>query len=113
VRGDYKTGYGYYFVIDGINGNRYQIFKVGLDDEKVKTTVLKNGVINNFIVEKDVPLWLSVEAKGSNFKYSLSMDDKSYSELAQVNDSEYKEGGLGIAVLDLGATLFDMFDFSQ
>ncbi|KKS96087.1 MAG: hypothetical protein UV73_C0012G0115 [Candidatus Gottesmanbacteria bacterium GW2011_GWA2_43_14] len=41
------------------------------------------------------------------------MDDKSYSELAQVNDSEYKEGGLGIAVLDLGATLFDMFDFSQ
>ena len=113
VRGDYKTGYGYYFVIDGINGNRYQIFKIGLKDDKITTTTLKNGVINNFIVEKDTPLWLKVEAKGSNFKYFLSTDDRSYSELASVNDSEFKEGGVGIVVSDLGATLFDEFQFSQ
>src|SRR3989338_5358940 len=79
VRGDFKTGYGYYFMIHGINGNRYQILKMALKDEKTETTILKNGAINNFIVEKNVPLWLKVEAKGANFKFFLSTDDKSYS----------------------------------
>ena len=113
VRGDFKTGYGYYFMIDGVNGNRYQIFKIHLEDGKTVNTVIKNGVINNFIVEKDTPLWLKVEGKGNAFKYSLSTDGKSYSELASVKDSQYKEGGLGISVYDQGATLFDEFRFSR
>ena len=63
--------------------------------------------------KEDTPLWLKVEAKGSGFKYSLSTDDKSYSELAEIRDSEFKEGGLGISVYDRGATLFDEFRFSR
>ncbi|MBM3282649.1 hypothetical protein FJY90_00205 [Candidatus Gottesmanbacteria bacterium] len=113
VRGDYKTNYGYYFLIDGVNGNRWQIQKYGLADEKAVTTIIKNGVVNNFLVEKDKPLWLKVEAKGSNLKFYLSVDGKSFTRLGEINDGEYKEGGVGIAVFDSGATLFDGMEFSQ
>ena len=113
IRGDYKTNYGYYFMIDGVNGNRWQIFKNGLVDDKGTTTILKNGIINNFAVEENKPLWLQVEAKGSNMNFSLSTDGKSFTKLGEVNDRQFKDGGVGIAVYDSGATQFDNFEFSQ
>lgn len=113
IRGEYKTTYGYYFMIDGVGGNRWQIFKIGIVDNKATNTILKNGIINNFTVEKDKPLYLKVETKDSNMKFSLSMDKKSYTLLGEVNDTEYKEGGIGIAVYDGGITQFDDFEFSQ
>lgn len=113
IRGDYRTNYGYYFLVDGINGNRWQILKTALIDEKAQTLTLKNGMINNFAVEEDKPLWLKVEAKGDNMKYYLSVDNKSYTKLGEINDSDIKEGGVGIVVFDGGATLFDEFEFSQ
>ena len=63
--------------------------------------------------KEDTPLWLKVEAKRSGFKYFLSTDGKSYSELASVKNSQYKEGGLGISVYDQEAPLFDEFRFSR
>lgn len=113
VRGDYKTNFGYYFLIDGLNGSRWQILKYGLVDEKAAQTILKNGIINNFIVERDIPLYLKVEAKDRKMNFSLSTDDKSYTLLGQVNDSEFKEGGAGIAVYDGGMSLFDEFSLTQ
>ena len=112
-RGDYKSGYGYFFLVDGVDGNRYQIHKTGLIDNKTATTVLKIGIINNFVVEADKPLWLKVEAKGSNLKFYLSTDNKSYTRLGEINDKEFKEGGVGITVFDGGVTLFDEFEFTQ
>ncbi len=113
IRGDYKTNFGYYFMIDGLNGSRWQILKYGLVDEKPTQTVLKNGIINNFVVEKDIPLYLKVEAKDKNLKFSLSTDDKSFTLLGEVNDGEFKEGAAGIAVYDGGVSLFDEFSLMQ
>jgi hypothetical protein len=113
IRGDYRTNYGYYFLVDGINGNRWQVFKIGLVDGVTATTMLKNGVINNFMVEQDKPLWLKAEAKGDNMKFYLSTDNKSFTKLGEINDSDIKEGGVGITVFDGGATLFDEMEFSQ
>jgi hypothetical protein len=113
IRGDYKTNYGYYFLVDGLNGNRWQIMKSALIDEKTQTIILKNGIINNFMVENNKPLWLKVEARGSNLKFYLSTDNKSFTKLSEINDGDIKEGGAGITVLDSGATLFDEFEFSQ
>jgi len=113
IRGDYKTNYGYYFMIDGVGGNRWQILKYGLVDDKGTQTILKNGVINNFAVEESQPLWLKVEARGDNMKFYISTDGKSYTKLGEINDSEFKQGGVGIAVYDSGVTLFDDFEFQQ
>ncbi|OGG12542.1 hypothetical protein A3D77_04335 [Candidatus Gottesmanbacteria bacterium RIFCSPHIGHO2_02_FULL_39_11] len=113
IRGNYKTSQGYFFMIDGVGGNRWQILKNGLVDEKDAQTILKNGVINNFAVDDNQPLWLKVEARGDNMKFYLSTDGKSYTKLGEINDSEFKQGGVGIAVYDSGVTLFDDFEFQQ
>jgi len=113
IRGDYKTNYGYYFMIDGVNGNRWQIFKISKIDNQTKTTDLKKGTIDNFTVDENKPVYLKVEAKGIAFKYSLSTDGKSFTQLGEVEDSDIKQGGIGIAVYDSGATVFDNFEFSQ
>ncbi len=113
VRGDYNTGYGYYFFIDGVNGNRWQILKLGLVDKAAVMTILKNGIISNFAVEKDQPLWLKAEVKGSSLKFYISRDNKTYTFLGEAIDGEFKEGGVGISVYDGGVTLFDEMEFSQ
>lgn len=113
VRGDYNTGYGYYFFIDGVNGNRWQILKYGLVDKAAVMTTLKNGMISNFAVEKDQPLWLKAELKGPSLKFFISMDNKSYTLLGEAVDGEFNEGGVGISVYDGGVTLFDEMEFNQ
>ena len=113
VRGDYKTGYGYYFLIDGVNGNRWQIIKTGLDNKVSSTTILKNGAINNFAVELNRPLWLKAEVQGGSLKFHLSTDGKSYTLLGENSDAEFRSGGVGIAVLDGGVSQFDEIEFNQ
>lgn len=113
IRGDYNTGYGYYFLIDGVNGNRWQIIKIGVIDKKTVTTVLRNGVISNFAVEKKQPIWLKAEAKGSSLKFFVSADNKTYTLLGETTDNEFREGGVGITVFDGGATLYDEIEFTQ
>lgn len=113
IRGDYKTNLGYYFLIDGINGSRWQIQKIGLLNASPTTIVLKNGILNNFVVEEGKPIWLKVEANGNKMKYFISTDNKSFTNLGEINDSEIKEGGVGIALFDGAITLFDEFEFTQ
>lgn len=113
IRADYKTGYGYYMFIDGIGGNRWQILKTGLVDERAASTTLKNGVINNFVIEKNKPMWLKAETKDKLLKFYLSTDGNSYSLLGEVSDGEFRDGGVGITVNDGGSTYFDSFDFKQ
>lgn len=113
IKGNYQNNAGYYFMIDGVGGNRWQVIKISMIDNSLSTVNLKNGTINNFIIEEDKPLWLKTESNGDNMKFYLSTDGKSYTKLAEVNDSEYKEGGVGIAVYDSGYTIFDNFEFSQ
>lgn len=113
VRGDFKTGYGYYFLIDGVGGNRWQIMKISNASGKPVTSVIKNGVINNFAVDEKKPLWLKAELKGNNLKYHLSTNGTSYTLLGQIDDSDISQGGAGIAVLDGGVSEFDEFEFNQ
>lgn len=113
ARGDYKTGYGYYFLIDGVTGNRWQIAKAGLVDKSPKLTILKDGLINNFKVEANRPLFVKAEARGSELKFFLSPDGQSFTLLGNVNDSEFKTGGAGIAVLDSGLSQFDEIELNQ
>lgn len=113
IKGDYKTGYGYYFLIDGIDGNRWQIIKYSLIEGKAVSETLKNGIINNFIIEDNKPLLLKVESRSSNMKFYLSTDNKSFTMLGEVNDGDIKEGGVGIAIYDGGATQFDEIEFTQ
>ena len=70
-------------------------------------------MISNFAVEKDQPLWLKAELKGSNLKFFISTDGKSYTLLGEAVDGEFKEGGVGISVYDGGATIFDEMEFTQ
>lgn len=113
ARGDYKTGYGYYFLIDGVSGSRWQIAKAGLVDKVPKLTILKDGMINNFVVEANQPLYIKAEAKGSDLKFSLSPDGKSYTLLGSVNDSEFRTGGVGVAVMDSGLSQFDEIELNR
>lgn len=113
VRGDYKTGYGYYFLIDGVDGNRWQIQKTGAVSGKPLTEIVKNGIISNFMVEEKKPLWLKAEVKGKDLKFYLSTNGTSYTLLGQASDGDISQGGVGIAVLDAGVTEFDEFEFSQ
>ncbi len=113
IRGDYRTGYGYYFLIDGIGGSRWQILKVGLTNKIPKNTILVDGMIKNFIVEANKPLWLRAETKGTKLRFFLSPDGKVYTLLGEANDDEFKEGGVGIAVYESGVTQFDDMEFNQ
>lgn len=114
IKGDYKTSYGYSFLIDGINGNRWQILKYSLTGDRANTLTLRDGTIKNFMVEENKPIWLKVESKGSDMKFYLSTNSKSYTMLGEINDDDIKEGGVGIVVYDgRGVTLFDDFEFSQ
>lgn len=113
IRGDYRTGYGYYFLVDGLNGSRWQIFKIGLVEEKTAQTILKNGIINNFMVEEDKPLYIKAEVKGATLKFFLSTDNNTYTLLGEVNDGEFKEGSVGVSVYDGGMSLFDEFELNQ
>lgn len=113
VRGDYKTGYGYYFLIDGVDGNRWQIMKSSAASGKPATEIIKNGVINNFMVEDKKPLWLKAEVKGKDLKFYLSTNGTSYTLLGQTSDGDISQGGVGITVLDAGVSEFDEFEFNQ
>lgn len=113
VRGDFKTGYGYYFLVDGIDGNRWQIQKTSAASGKPATEIIKNGIISNFMVEGNKPLWLKAEAKGQSLKFYLSTNGTTYTLLGEAKDSDISQGGVGITVLDTGVSEFDEFEFSQ
>lgn len=114
VRGDYKKATGYYFLIDGVGGNRWQILRIGSDDDSAPgTIILKNGVLNNFKMDLGQPLWMKVEGRGQVLRYFLSKDGKEFTLLLEIKDGGIAQGGLGIAVLDQGVTAFNNFEFQK
>lgn len=108
-RGDHQTGQGYYLTVNGINGNQWQVSKVGKDGTKVLAT----GEIANFSFRSEEKYFLKVETKANNIKAYFSLDNVNYTLLADVFDEEFNSGGVGVAVGNAGATLFNDFEFKQ
>lgn len=114
VRGDYKKNTGYYFLIDGNGGNRWEVSRIGSDeDPSFGTIILKNGIINNFKMEANKPIWMKVEGRGQLFKFYLSLNGKDYTLVTEVKDGGIAQGGLGIAVFDHGVSAFSNFEFQK
>jgi hypothetical protein len=111
-RVDSETRYGYYLSLDGINTGTWKLYRYDKPVDKTSWVVLTQGSINNFVIEKDKPVWLKMEFKGAKIIGYISMDGRNYTKLAKVVDREYKSGGIGI--FSLGASvLIDEVNFSQ
>lgn len=114
VRGDYKKATGYYFLIDGVGGDRWQVLRIGSDNNSSPgTAILKNGTLNNFKMDMGQPLWMKIEGRGQILRYFLSKDGKEFTLLSEIKDAGIAQGGLGIAVLDQGVTAFNNFEFQK
>lgn len=112
LRGDYKSGYGYYFIMDGVDKNSWQIFKTGIFDDKLQTSVLASGEIAGFQVEQNRSYWLKGQVNGSNLVFELSLDGKDFSRLGQVSDWSFQVGNVGI-MAEEQLTLVDDLLFFQ
>lgn len=100
LRGDYKSGYGYYLLMGGINTDAWRIYKYGSFEEKIQNINLIEGRISNFKVEKERSYWLKAEMKGNQIKFYFSTDNKNFTKLGEVNDASFSSGGVGIASFD-------------
>lgn len=110
IRGDYKTGYGYYFLIGGKNQANWQIIKRnknGWGDPLVKDN------FSDISFDPEAKYWLMVKATGDVMTFYFSLDGEKYKYLGEITDSEFGIGGAGIAVLDGGWSLFDDFKFKS
>jgi hypothetical protein len=112
LRGNFETGYGYYLGLDGVDTNTWQIYKMGVFDDKQQTVVLAEGTITNFKTEKDHNYWLKAQVGGSHLSLFLSLDGKTYSKIGEAYDDSFVFGGVGIASLGSMYTIDDL-QFSQ
>lgn len=108
IRGNYTTGYGYYFLIDGVRSNSWQIVKLSAKGWSGPEEVVK-GDIGNVVFSADKDYWLRVEAEGGVMKFFISFDGKEYYVLGEFKDTEFRSGSAGIAVFDGGWSTFDEF----
>ena len=112
VRGDYATGYGYYLLLGGANKNTWQILKRNKTGWTPAEKIIK-GSLDGIVFAKDKDCWLRIIGKNNLLKFYFSQDGQQYEKLGELNDSEFKGGGLGIAVLDGGWSLFDNIQFKK
>lgn len=96
LRGDCNTRVGYYFTVDGVGTNSWQINKLEYVDETKKSVELAKGEINNFKMEKDKEYYLKGELKENNLNFFISLDGAQYTRLGGVNDSSFISGGVGV-----------------
>lgn len=108
-RGNYQDGQGYYLLVSGINGNQWQLHKLGKDGVRVLAT----GEIANFQFKSGKKYYLKAETKNSNIKAYFSSDNVNYTLLADVMDGEFNSGGVGVATGNGGIGLFNDFEFKQ
>lgn len=113
LRGNYKTGDGYYLMMDGVGASTWQISKYGLFDEKTQTLVLEKGDISNFKVEKRQSYWLKAEMKASRLIFYCSIDNKNFTKLGEIMDFSFSSGGVGMAVSGTNMVLVDDVQFFQ
>lgn len=112
-RGDYKTGYGYYLTVGGLDTSDWSVSKYNLVDTQQKTSILLNGQIGNFEFSKDQSFWLKVTVKGNSIQAYFSLDGKDFTKLGEVNDSDIAAGGVGLALSSGAAGYFDDFGLQQ
>lgn len=107
LRGDYKSGYGYYLTMGGVDTNTWRINKYGPFEEKVQSLDLGKGQIDNFIMGKEQPYWLKAEMRGNRLVFYFSVNNKEFTKLLEVNDTSFASGGVGITS---GGTMFFVDD---
>lgn len=113
LRGDYKSGYGYYLSMNGVRTDAWQIKKRGLFDERNQTIVLAKGRVSNFIMEKDKLYWLKAEMKGAKIVFYFSLNGKDFTKLGEARDDSYSSGGIGIFASNQNMFLIDEIQFFQ
>lgn len=95
LRGNHRNGYGYYFFIGGLHSNEWEVKK----RSKAGWEILASGVLGNSTFLKDSDYFLRVEFVGSEMTCYLSYDNVNFLKLAELKDSEFRSGGLGVAVV--------------
>lgn len=110
VRGDYLKGNGYYFLLGGEKKNTWFIIKKNIKGW-TPTADIVQGSLDNVVFAKDKDYWLRVKGKGNLMEFYFSFDGQQYEKLGELNDDEFRGGGVGIAVLDGNWSLFDNFQF--
>ena len=113
LRGDYKSGYGYYLVMNGAGTNSWQIYKVGPFEEKVQTVNLAKGEISSFNLGKNQTYWLKADLKGSQIVFYFSQDGKNFTKLGEADDKSFSSGGVGITVGGGNMVFIDDLQFFQ
>lgn len=108
-RGDYSSNKGYYLLADGIDVSSCVLKKYGVDGWKD----LASTEISNFIFEKNKKYWFKVETSGKKIAGFISVDGENFTELFNVEDDEFTNGGVGAAVFSRGYGFFDNFKFKQ
>lgn len=109
-RGDFRDGLGYIFWLGGIEQGAWGVTVRRPGDDKS----LAGGVLTNVQFKKDQPVWLAVDTSGENIVASVSLDGEHFTQLAQIHDTTYLNGGgIGIYSAEGAETLFNDFTFSQ
>jgi len=112
VRGDYNNTYGYYLLIGGEKKNTWQILKKNKAGWTPKEKIIE-GVLANVTFSRDKKYWLRAETRGDLLEFYISFDGQKYEKLGELKDEEFRAGGVGIAVLDGGWSLFEDFRFKR
>jgi hypothetical protein len=112
VRGDYVNNYGYYLLIGGDKKNNWQIIKRNKSGWTPKEKIVQ-GSLDNVVFAKDKNYWLRVKGKDNLLEFYFSTDGQRYEKLGELNDGEFRGGGIGIAVLDSSWSLFDNIQFKK
>jgi hypothetical protein len=112
VRGDYNNTYGYYLLIGGEKKNTWQILKKNKAGLTPKEEIIE-GVLANATFSRDKKYWLRAETRGDLLEFYISFDGQKYEKLGELKDEEFRAGGVGVAVLDGGWSLFDDFQFKN
>jgi len=112
-RGDYKSAFGYYLAVGGVDTNDWSLSKLHLDQDQAKNSVLASGQIGNFEFSVDQPFYLKITAKGSKITGYFSLDGKEYTKLEEVVDNTFSAGGVGIAIAGGASAYVDDFNLIQ
>lgn len=108
-RGNYLNGFGYYLMVNGIEGSQWQVYKVNREGFKL----LKKDIIPDFQFKFGEWYYLKVEAKEDTFKVYLSVSGDQFKLLGTVTDDEFSSGGVGLAIGNGAVSLYNDFVFEQ
>lgn len=111
-RTNVSNNYGYYLEMSGINSGAWKLLKVRKPVNKSSLIVLKSGIISNFTIDKDRPIWLRLEFNKNKVLAFFSIDGINFTKLAEATDSEHKSGGVGFTTKN-GSYLIESVSLSQ